>query len=282
MKTTKALLQQAAEAGPGWRGKRTALDESQRQNLIDALTKFKVEAPKFLTDPCEWVDREAKLFEAGEYPDKGVTVTEADLDKMAANFDLPVPVLIEHSTSPLDLGYLTDIWASGSELFGRVALTAEADQIIRKSGASKLSVGLSPDLDEIREVSLVQRPRVASAQLFSFESEFDEDKTFSDQCNAEISRLIGAGKIYPHQSDMVRALLSCGQGVSFNRSHQSVGRIVLDLLKSGPSHSMFTEVGATGAPAQSGFDPDESAFYSRHFPDLSLEEIAKRIHSRKS
>ena len=33
MKTTKALLQQAAEAGPGWRGKRTALDESQRQHL---------------------------------------------------------------------------------------------------------------------------------------------------------------------------------------------------------------------------------------------------------
>lgn len=282
MNTTKALLQQAAEAGPGWRGKRTALDESQRQNLIETFAKFKVEAPKFLTEPCEWVEREAKLFEAGEYPDKGVVVTESQLAKMAANFDLPVPVLVEHAASPLELGYLTDIWAKGSELFGRVALTQEADQIIRKSGASKLSVGLSPDLEEIREVSLVQRPRVASAQLFCFESAFQEDKTFSEQCESEIKRLVGAGKIYPHQSEMVRALLSCGQGVSFNRSHQSVSRLVLDLLNSGPSHTMFTEVGATGAPAQSGFDPDESAFYSRHFPDLSLEEIAKRIHSRKS
>lgn len=282
MKTTKALLQQAAEAGPGWRGKRTALDESQRQNLIEAFAKFKVEAPKFLTEPCEWVEREAKLFEAGEYPDKGVIVSEAQLARMAENFDLPVPVLVEHATSPLELGYLTDIWAKGSELFGRVALTLEADQIIRKSGASKLSVGLSPDLEEIREVSLVQRPRVASAQLFCFESAFHEDRTFSEKCELDIRRLIGAGKMFPHQSDLVRALLSCSEGVSFNRSHQSVSRLVLDLLESGPAHSMFTEVGATGTPSASKFDPDESAFYQRHFPELSLEEIAKRIHSRKS
>ncbi len=45
-----------------------------------------------------------------------------------------MPLLIEHATSPLELGYLTSVEADGGELFGTVALSAEANVLIEKSG----------------------------------------------------------------------------------------------------------------------------------------------------
>ena len=107
------------------------------------------DAPAYLHTEHTWIDRRAKLFEVGEYPDKGVSVTPEMLRALDTNFDLPVPVLIEHARSPLELGYLTSIEVVGEELFGNVALTTEADALLAKSGARSLSVGLSGDLSSI-------------------------------------------------------------------------------------------------------------------------------------
>lgn len=125
----------------------------------------------------EWIERRAKLFETGNFPDKGVRVSMEDLAALAASFKGPVPVLIEHSDSALQMGFLTRVEALGDELFGTVALTKEANELLEASGAKSLSLGLSTDLSEIREVSIVRNPRVADAELYSgfcFCGEFDD------------------------------------------------------------------------------------------------------------
>ena len=69
-----------------------------------------------------WVTREAKLFEAGAYPDKGIEVSEEDLTALVEGFAAPVPLLIEHAESPLQMGFLTSVVRKGRELLGRLSL----------------------------------------------------------------------------------------------------------------------------------------------------------------
>jgi hypothetical protein len=69
-------------------------------------------------------------------------------------------VLIEHSDSPLELGFVTELRQQGKELYGTITLTQQADSLMIKSGASSLSIGLESDLSRIREVSVVRNPRV--------------------------------------------------------------------------------------------------------------------------
>ena len=62
-------------------------------------------------------ERPAKLLEAGEYPDKDLTLTEADLDGIVARFASGVPVKVEHVDSPLDpLGQVKRLWRDGAAL----------------------------------------------------------------------------------------------------------------------------------------------------------------------
>jgi len=114
------------------------------------------------------IEREAKLFEAGAYPDKDVEITETDLDRIVAGF-AEAPVKVEHEDTPFDgvLGALKRIWRRGRELFGSIAFTREAWGLIDLAGARRLSIAISPDKSTITEVSLVRRPRVAGAVVFS-------------------------------------------------------------------------------------------------------------------
>ncbi len=126
----------------------------------------------------ETVERDAELFEAGEYPDKGVTVTEADLDNIVSGFT-EADIAIEHG-SPFDgfLGKLTRVWRDGAKLLGKLAFDPAAWALAEKAGAKKLSIGLRPDKSGISEVSLVRYPRVSTAQVFAFDAG-DMDKLLS-------------------------------------------------------------------------------------------------------
>lgn len=272
---TTQLCRDAAKLGPGWRGTREPGGAARRQALASAFRAENQEPPPYLEQELEWVERPAKLFEAGDYPDKGVTISPADLAEMARRFDLPVPVLIEHSESPLELGYLTDVRAEGGELFGTVALTPEADALIRRSGARALSVGLSPDLKEIREVSLVSRPRVASAQLFHQGSLLGQEPC--PEAKEAARQLMASGRLTPAQLPFAEALLSAPEAVAFSGGLRPVRELALDLLRHGPRLALFGELTPepSGA-AQPSLDPEVEAFYRRHFPDLSLSEIAQR------
>jgi hypothetical protein len=290
----RRLWRKAAEHGPGLNGRRLAAAPGE---LLDIAAEFRTAGktpPAFLETPTDWIERRAKLFEAGDYPDKGVTVTPETLSALQQSFDAPVPVLIEHAHSPLELGYLTAVEAVGRELFGTVALTTEANALVERSGARSLSLGLSPDLASICEVSLVSEPRVASARLFSGllseampsipaepqSNHVTDDGHFSQRPapGAEVARLIQEGRLLPAQAPFAEALLARREPVEFDGRRVSVGQLLLAMIERQPPRPLFAELAPvpTADLSQALMVPEEAEFYRRHFPDISLEEIAKR------
>jgi hypothetical protein len=236
-----------------------------------------------------WIERRAKLFEAGDYPDKGVTVTPEHLRALASGFSRPVPLLIEHAESPLEMGCLKEVSCEGHELFGTVALTPEADSLVERSGARSLSLGLAPDLSSIREVSLVRNPRVQSARLFGGEVTFVGSVEPSDlasewrrldeaKAEREVDDLLRKGRLVPAQARFAKALLLSRDTIEFDGRSQPLRGLVLALLERQPKLNLFAEL--TPAPqsdhSQHLMLPEEADFYRRHFPEVSLDEIAKR------
>ena len=255
---------------------------------------------------ADWVERRAKLFEAGDYPDKGIAVSDDDLAALVEGFSAPVPVLIEHADSPLQLGFLTAVERAGRELHGTVSLSAEADALVRRSGARGLSLGLSPDLRTIREVSLVRHPRVAGAGFFSaaecvvFSGEILSDLSprppLRDEPLGEgelrphptlpqgggipsetLSKLVREGRMVPAQVPFAEALLACDGAVEFSGDRRPLRELLLALLERQPPLALFGQT----APASPGIDrpatmlPEEAAFYTRHFPGVPLTAIAE-------
>lgn len=246
----------------------------------------------------EWIERRAKLFEAGEYPDRGLTVTRQHLERLERTFRAPVPVWIEHASSPLEIGYLTQVAAHGDELHGVIALTKEANALIERSGARSLSLGLAGDLSEIREVSLVEHPRIADARLFAgavrfdtkLEAPVDPEPDWKARCEelqrreavraarAKTSELVRQGKLLPAQVPFAEAILLASGSVEFGDGSEPIGRTFERLLDLQPEHGMFRML--TEAQRQEAAEnlllPEEVAFYRRHFPGIDLGEIAAR------
>ncbi|MHB9035103.1 MAG: hypothetical protein ACYC64_00450 [Armatimonadota bacterium] len=114
------------------------------------------------------IERDAKLFEAGVYPDRGIEITEDDLDLLIEGTH-DAPVRIEHSATPFDgaLGVLKSVYRKGRELFGKLCFTSAAWDLIKEANAKRLSVAIKKDKSGIAEVSLVREPRIADAAVFS-------------------------------------------------------------------------------------------------------------------
>lgn len=280
-----ALLREAAAIGPGFHGQRKQATNTQRFELSEKLLELQIQAPPFLAQDHEWIDRQAKLFEAGDYPDKGITVTSETLNRLQEQFELPVPVLIEHSSSPLEIGYLTDVQARGDQLFGTVALTKEANDLIDKSGAHALSLGLSADLDEIIEVSLVKTPRVASARLFTGEV-FEEDwkarysrllqQVQSENVATLLQGFVQQGRLTPAQLPFARAIMQVRGTIQFDGESVPLAQIFRSFLENSAPLQLFGELAPVSQPAPVPMDDDHRAFYERYFPGLSLEEIVRQ------
>jgi len=281
-----ALLRKAASFGPGLRGQRTEGTADERAQVRDRLQALGIDPPLFLEREQTWVDRKAKLFEVGDYPDKGVKVSEGTLDQLAKSFDLPVPVLIEHAKSPLQIGFLTDVQADGKELFGTLSLTKEANELIEMSGAHALSLGLSPDLCSIQEVSLVKKPRIASARVFTGEvfaeepdwkSEYESLRGRVDiqHASSRIDGLLAEGRMIPAQVPFAQALIAQSGTVEFDGETVPIAQLVVSLLEVSPKHALFQEHAPQGSGSGLTLDPDERAFYDRYFAGLSIEDIAR-------
>lgn len=285
------LLRRVARAGPGFRGERTPLDANAQLQLTTELKNAGHPVPAFFDADIEWVDRRAKLFEAGEYPDKGLSVTPEQIAEIASCFDLPVPVWIEHAESPLELGYLTNVEASGGELFGTIALTKEADALIERSDARSLSVGLSSDLKQIREVSIVRHPRVASARLFAtnltFAGELEESdqpwkvryrslerRIAQEEADRKVASYVREGRMTPAEAEFARPLLAASDTIEFGEDRRSVAELVMAMFERRVPHGLFKEYAAVSGPIPgSTMLPEERDFYHRHFPDVDLAVI---------
>ena len=181
---TRAQLGRAAAAlGPGYRGNRVDLTPEERRaaarKLISLYHKLDVpddEIPDYLwgiadmkpkmsenTTEDGYIVREADVFQAGDYPDKGVSVTPEDLDRLAQTDEAPVRV--EHGD--IEIGKAYGFRRVGDWLKATIRVLPEAWALIERVGVKGVSIALSRDLSRIIEVSWVSRPRVAGAQLYS-------------------------------------------------------------------------------------------------------------------
>ena len=131
-----------------------------------------MEAPAALTfsEGEMSAEREALLLECGSYPDKGLTVTEADLDGIVGRFSSDgAPIKVEHMDTPLDpLGRVEKVWRDGSVLMAKLLFPPDLASFLRRRGVQKLSVGLSREAVglALAEVSLVLKPRIQAAAMF--------------------------------------------------------------------------------------------------------------------
>lgn len=121
---------------------------------------------KALFDQAEgFVVRTGKVFEVGEYPDKGFSLTEAEADAAIAAFS-PVDNDIEHAPSVFDgkLGKLSRVWRDGKDIIGNVVIPMAVNALL---GDDPLKVSLAWDRSKktITGNALVLRPRIADAQL---------------------------------------------------------------------------------------------------------------------
>ena len=243
---------------------------------------------------ADWVRRRAKLFEAGDYPDKGVTVAPETLQALANGFSQPVPVLVEHAESPLQLGFLIEVEAVENELFGVLSLSPAANALIDKSGAGALSLGISQDLSTIREVSVVRNPRVASARLFHddlirFEATTIDPIDFrmayealrnereNQLAKVEADRFIKEGRLLPCQRAAATALFRSREVMDVDGKSVPIRLLAQELIQQMPSRDFTKQL----VPEKADFSnhlllPEEAEFYRRHFPDVSLSAIAQQ------
>ena len=230
------------------------------------------------------IEREAKLFEAGSYPDRGIEVTEEDLDRIIANTS-EAPVRIEHSATPFDgaLGVLKSVYRKGKELFGRLCFTEAAWELIKSANAKRLSVAILKDKSGIAEVSLVREPRVADAAVFSegdtvqigdseirLYAEFSgpendaeilrlRQKLTDRETDWQIERLKRAGKLAPAAELFAHAILRSDDTsvITFGDQPTPISQVFRWFLESQPKVIEFSEL----APAEP--DSDEPELFAK-------------------
>lgn len=238
------------------------------------------------------IEREAKLFEAGSYPDRGIEVSEEDLDRIIANTS-EAPVRIEHSATPFDgaLGVLKSVYRKGKELFGRLCFTEAAWELIKAANAKRLSVAILRDKSGIAEVSLVREPRVADAAVFSegdsvrigdseltLEAEFSAGpdhpelvdhpgpadgaevlhlrrQLIDKETDTLIDEVKRSGKLAPAAEVFARAILRSDESsvITFGDQPTPISQVFRWFLDSQPKVIEFSEL----APADSDFDEPE-------------------------
>jgi hypothetical protein len=229
-------------------------------------------------------ERDAKLLEVGAYPDKGLTVTEADLDGIVSRFsEAGAPIKVEHMDTPLDpLGRVQKVWRDGNALMAKLLFPEDLAGFLRRRGVQKLSVGLSREAVglALAEVSLVLKPRVAAAAMFGTEplgtpparsslppllgkGQFGEEgedqkdreiarlrlELSAREVNAQIGALKAAGRVVPATEGLARALLSLSGDslitLSEGGAAETVASVFLQFLQAQPPLVKFGET-ATG------------------------------------
>lgn len=254
-----------------------------KDRIIEAAERFDMRLSE------ELVERDAKLFTAGDYPDRGIEITSDDLDRMVSNHN-PAPIKIEHTDSPLELGMVTRLWRVGKDLFGRLTFTPEAWALIQSSGAKKLSAAVKRDKSGIAEVSIVKHPRVAGAAVFGgdaveFQSEINGGEDMSETKTAEFSKRISdlerelksrevdsridalkrAGKLAPASEGLARAMLLAGDSevVTFaDGAEKPVAETFLAFLEAQPKVIEFSEL-ADGTKESIELTEAEREVYSK-------------------
>lgn len=134
------------------------------------------------------IERIVKLFEAGDYGDRGGVYSTDLLDEWVESHVDPIPFNMLHSSlenNPLmklteyGMGYARNLYREGAALFATLFLPEEINALIDKTGVKGVSVGVTPDKKRIYELSWVGKPRIPTAQVYSDEQTNEVAYSFS-------------------------------------------------------------------------------------------------------
>lgn len=140
-----------ADAGAGGAGKRTGVPAAGGGRAMSDV-----------------VTRDVQLFQAANYPDKGVNVSIDDLKTIAKNTGR-VPIQVGHTEPEFKLGEAHGLYVKDDWLWGKFDLHPAADVLLNHNGLKTVSVGMNPAKTHLLEVSATASPRVVGARMFSGE-----------------------------------------------------------------------------------------------------------------
>lgn len=216
------------------------------------MVEFSLNTKEYTEDG--YVIRKGKIFQAGEYPDKKLSISPEEL--LAASSDFrPAPLNLEHIVTPFDgkLGTLNTISVSkdGTELFGEIKLRKCVDEALGDDPL-KVSCEWSRAEKKITGLALTTRPRVKDAVLMSAFSE----------------ALIADGY---EATKAVEESLVCFADNSTDTTKTWTGQYFFQSL-----HDSCADKGAICNPkAQADFVSQEEATGIQKLHDLALENGAK-------
>ncbi len=261
--------------------------------MLDASEKEVVfDAPPLVGDEEMLSERPARLLETGEYADKGLTVTESDLDGIIARFTAGLPVKVEHLDSPLDpLGRVVRVWREGNALLGLLAFPDDLAGFLRRRGAAKLSVGLTREPLALKEVSLVLKPRIASAAFLSAGSLDTESLNTAivrrraalsvREGDAQVAALTMPGRLVPASEAAARALLGLegGETIQMAGGYETVASVFRRFLAAQPPVVVFGETAPAGGDLD-GFTQYEHTFLSNRL-GVDPKDVAALMESEQ-
>lgn len=232
-------------------------------------------------------DRDAELLRVGNFPDKKLNVTEADLDDIVASFSADVvPIKLEHVSTCLDpFGLVKKIWRDGKRLMATIGFDPDAAPLLANRPVKRLSVGLDRDTTtkklSLAEVSLVLKPRLSTAALLNDGDQADrlaalEAKLTAQDVDAKILSLKRSGKLVRAMEPMARALLAADDGAQITMSDGSalgVADAALRLLQSLPRLISFAETAATKPPGDNGGDQEDLYGDSETMEPLTADQM---------
>ena len=217
----------------------------------------------------EFVFRTGPIFKAGDYPDKGFTATEEDLEYMATTFTQPIPLDLEHIETVLTheadgverdsnpLGELVKVWKDGPVLFGTVKIARWLDELFGKNPIA-CSVTIGRVTHALEALALTNTPRVEDAQLAA-------------AFTASVAR---SKKIMPDSTPEKKksALVKFGQAIAAMFSSSNVPT-ELEGLTEEDAKNAFTD----DAPAHTPVTPDPAASPDTVTPDPAIVAMTSRV-----
>ncbi len=237
------------------------------------MTRISMDTPTVLSFSTEEMsqERDALLLECGAYPDKGLSVTEEDLDGIVARFSAEgAPIKVEHMDTPLDpLGRVQRIWREGSTLMAKLLFPEDLAGFLRRRGVQKLSVGQSREAVglALTEVSLVLKPRVAAAAMFGEEA---LEKRPTPQQAATLPKGEGEEEPTPQQA----ATLPKGEGEEEPTPQQAA------TLPKGEGKEEPTPQQAATLPKGEGKEADSGAGKDREIARLSGVLMSREVEGQ--
>ena len=202
----------------------------------------------------DWIEYEGTVFEAGDYPDKGVSFSPAELTAAASAF-APVENDLEHKNTIFDgkLGGLSDVRAAdgGARLVGKLRIPKWLHTV---NSGEPLKVSLAWDADKrIVGNALTLNPRIKSAEVAAAFTEFvGKRNSGRDQTDLQMVH-----------DTAVRLGATCGSEYTAHPPKEKIkmklGEFLKHIFSGGGNVDLDTEIDTGGAPekvATSFSDPE--------------------------